>query len=186
MSLETVIQLTQVLRCFTTKQLATIIYFLGLRGTLNSALTWTNNLLKSFVETGKLVKKDNYWHVPEYRGKFDGHCQKETEVIVQLFTIPSVTPLVKREVSFDCGLRADICAFLIRGNEGRCIIVEVDLSETLERLEAKYAQWLRYKDAHSDLEKVLGYQIDSFDFVTTSGRVGFELNHYLKEELWTS
>jgi hypothetical protein len=172
-------KLTQDVKVFTTKDLATINFQKGYWGTFQSSLTRTNELLKAFAETGKVIKSGTYWHTPEYRGEYKEHDQLITQNIVELHK-PEINPILKREVSFSCGLRSDITALLVKGNKARCAIIEVDLSETIEYLTGKFNQWTAWKDARSALSQLFGFEIPTFDLVSTSGRAGLKFTDYLE------
>lgn len=147
----------------------------------HSARVQARKILENLTNLGKITKHEGFYRSLNCRSEFSEHSKALSQHITQLYQLPEITPHIRREISFDCGIRSDVAAILVRGNQARCIIVEVDLTETKEQLEAKYNQWMRWKDAHSALEKVLGYQVDNFDFLSTSGRVGLQFTSYIKE-----
>lgn len=93
--------------------------------------------LNLLVDSGKLVKGDGYFKLPDCRSEYKIHSQLLSKAISQILKL-NLESKIFREISLqEIGLRMDSIILLTRGNESVCFCLEVCNNETESYLVSK-------------------------------------------------
>jgi hypothetical protein len=148
----------------------------------HSARVQAQKHLNLLVETGQLMRGDGWYAVKGYRGEFKDHDRLLTQALAEILKLKYEAD-IRREVSFESGLRSDAVVLLKKEKSGLCIVLEVALSETPEYLNQKVVAWRNWPGANQALSELFGIPIPYFTLVV-SGKThpeAIEFNEFLEE-----
>ncbi|MBI4766898.1 MAG: hypothetical protein HY787_20295 [Deltaproteobacteria bacterium] len=156
-------EVAQGLGVFDVKTLAEIFSSFGWWAKGQSSKVNTKKYLDALTEQGKLERGDGFYRVKGSRSDYKEHARKVSECLAELWKLPGIRPLIKKESPFSNGLRPDAVILLIQQDKGLCILLEVANTETDEYLQAKINELKRNQELiKTELTQLLGYKVPDF------------------------
>jgi hypothetical protein len=153
----------------------------GLYSNLQSARVNAQKKLNELVALGQLEKADNYYRTPDCKSEYKEHARLLTKVLAELFKLPSVEPVIYREITTPVGLRPDAIVLLTKENQGLCLILEVLINETEAYFQMKKNTWDNWPEATRYLSELFNYKIPNFELLPITVLDGFI--SFLKEAI---
>lgn len=149
-----------------------------------SAVNNSYKALNLLVDSGKLVRGDGYFKLPDCKSEYKEHAQLLTKVLAEIIKL-NLESKIFREMSLqEIGLRIDSIILLTRGNESVCFCLEVCNNETESYLASKVNALKNWDGALQTFSLLFETKIKEFDIVV-SGDISadgvFKLNEYLME-----
>lgn len=149
-----------------------------------SAVNNSYKALNLLVDSGKLVKGENYYKLPDCRSEYKVHSQLLSKALAEIIKL-NLESKIFREMSLqEIGLRMDSIILLTRGNESVCFCLEVCNNETESYLASKVNALKNWDGALQTFSLLFETKIKEFDIVV-SGDISadgvFKLNEYIME-----
>jgi hypothetical protein len=148
-----------------------------------SAVNNSYKALNLLADSGKLVKGNGYFRLPDCKSEYKEHSQLLTKAISEILKLNYQTKILREPTLKDVGLRPDAIVFLTNGDKGLCFILEVCNNETPEYLMQKIHTWEHWNEAKENLSTLFNDLIKQYDIVVASEEVpngAFECNSYLE------
>jgi len=148
-----------------------------------SAVNNSYKALNLLVDSGKLIKGDGFFKLPDCKSEYKEHAQLLTKTLAEILKLNYQTKILREPTLKDVGLRPDAIVFLTNGNKGLCFILEVCNNETPEYLMQKIHTWENWSEAKENLSTLFNNLIKQYDIVVASEEVpngAFECNSYLE------
>ncbi len=128
----------------------------------------TNNSYKGLnylVDSGKLVKGNGFYKLPDCKSEYKEHSQLLTKAIAEILKIERHAQIFREHSIEEKGLRPDAIVFLTRNNKGLCFFLEICNNETPEYLQSKINTLKHWPEATDYLSSLFKTKIKEFDIV---------------------
>ncbi len=149
-----------------------------------SAVNNSYKALNLLVDSGKLVKGEGYFKLPDCKSEYKEHSQLLTKALAEIIKLNCQIKIAREHTILEKALRPDSLIFLRRGSEGLCFVLEVCNNETSTYLESKIHTWRLWPEAKDYLSRLFNNKILHYDIVVSGEEIpdgAFEFNSYLEE-----
>lgn len=142
------------------------------KGLWTAGVSAVNNSYKALnllVDSGKLIKGENFYKLPECKSEYKEHSQLLTKAFAEIIKFNPNCRIFREHTIAEKGLRPDGIVLLSKDGKGVCFILEVMNNESESYAEMKRRVWESFDEATEYLTKLFGTipPIPYFDIVTS-------------------
>lgn len=123
--------------------------------------------LNLLVDSGKLIKGDGFYKLPDCKSEYKEHSRLLTKAIAEILKLNYSAEVFREHSIEEKGLRPDAIIFLTRNSKGVCFFLEVCNNETPEYLQAKINTIKHWPEAKEYLSNLFKTKIKEFDIVVS-------------------
>jgi hypothetical protein len=164
--------------------IAEIMAFKKIWLTGTSSVNNSYKVLNLLVDSGKLIKGDGYFKLPDCKSEYKEHAQLLTKALAEILKL-NYTSKIFREVTLqEVGLRPDALVLLIKDSQALMFVLEVCNNEFPKFLQQKVNVLRNWDWVLEMFSKIFETKIKAFDIVVSGDITAdgtFEFNQYLEE-----
>ena len=132
-----------------------------------SAVNNSYKALNLLVDSGKLVKGDGYFKLPDCKSEYKEHAQLLTKALAEILKL-NYTSKIFREVTLqEVGLRPDALVLLIKDSQALMFVLEVCNNESPNFLQQKVNILRNWDWVLEMFSKIFETKIKAFDIVVS-------------------
>ncbi len=130
-----------------------------------SAANQAFKALCNLASVGRIEKHRGFFRMPGTKSDYGIHDRLTTGAISQLLICRPGSIIYREHTIAEVGLRPDILALIVRGQEARCAVIELANFESESSLVAKRHVWDSWAGGAEYLSRLFGYRIPHFEFI---------------------
>jgi hypothetical protein len=132
-----------------------------------SAVNNSYKALNCLVDSGKLVKGDGYFKLPDCKSDYKEHSQLLSKALAEIIKFNPTCKIFREHTITEKGLRPDGIVLLTRDDQACCFILEVCNNESEDYLTQKINTWNAWDGANKYLSDLFGEDIPFFQIVVS-------------------